>query len=192
MAELVLLVVRGAVALSCGAFAVVAVTHWAVTRGHLSPFGTWARGMRELTGPLLRPAEKMVVARGGDPRQTPYWLLGAGVVAGLILLSVTQWLIGYVSFAIGAARGGVRGILAFLAFSACDLLALVLLVRVIGSWFGIGRYTAWMRPFHQVTDWLIRPLQRVIPPVGMFDLTPLVAWIIVGWVFRPLLAALLR
>ena len=83
MAELVLQIVRGAVALGCGAFAIVAATHWAVTRGHLSPFGVWSRGVRELAEPIIRPTEKAVIARGGDPRQAPYWLLGAGMIGGL-------------------------------------------------------------------------------------------------------------
>jgi YggT family protein len=47
-----------------------------------------------------------------------------------------------------------------------------------------------MRVVHWLTDWLIEPLRRVVPPIGMFDVTPLVAyfilylvrWLILGWV----------
>ena len=54
------------------------------------------------------------------------------------------------------------------------LLKVALIVRVISSWFGRGEYSRWLRPAYWLTDWLIRPLRRVVPPVGMFDLTPLV------------------
>ena len=192
MAELLLLIVRGAVALSCGAFAILAGTHWAVTRGHLSPFGAWARTVRKLGQPILAPTERAVIAHGGDPRQAPWWLLGAGVLGGLVLISVTETLIGFAYQLDWAARGGVKGVLHLIVVVSYNLLSFALLARAMGSWFGFGRWTPWMRPFHTATDWMLRPLQRLIPPVGMFDLTPLVALLFISLVIRPLVAALFR
>ena len=192
MADYLLLIVRGAVALSCGAAGVVALTHWLVRRGTLSRFGRWPRLVYGGSGSALRPMEQQLVARGGNPQQAPYWLLGSAVVGGLVLISLAQWLIGY-GYAVGsAARSGPRGALAFIVSAACDLLTLALFIRVIGSWFGIGRWTPWMRPFHLATDWLLRPLQRLIPPIGMVDVTPIVAWLIIALVVKPLLLGLLR
>lgn len=178
MAELILDVVRGAVALSCGAFAVVAATHWLVRRGTLPPFHPWTRAVRSASGPFLRPVATTVVRRGGNPQDAAYWLLAAAVAAGLVLVYTLEWIIRYGQATASAFSAGPRGIAVFLVASAFDLVILALLVRVIGSWFGIGRWTAWMRPFHLVTEWIVRPLQRVIPPVGGFDLSPLAAWFI--------------
>ncbi len=179
MADLVLLIVRGAVALSCGAAGVVALTHWLVRRGTLAPFGAWPRTVRGAARGVTRPMERRLVARGGDPQDAPYWVLGLAVAGGLILVSVTQWIIGYGRSVTYAAQSGPRGIALFIIAAACDLLTLALFVRVIGSWFGIGRWTPWMRPFHLATDWLLRPLQRFIPPIGMIDITPIVAWFLI-------------
>jgi YggT family protein len=192
VAELLLQIVRGAVALSCGAFAVVAGTHWAVTQGHLTPFGAWPRTIRKLAAPLLAPTERMVIARGGDPRQAPYWLLGAAVLGGLVLISVTETLISFGYQLDWAFRGGVKGVLHFIVVASYNLLSFALLVRALGSWFGFGRWTPWMRPFHQATDWMLRPLQRILPPVGMVDFSPLVALLIISLVIRPLVAALFQ
>lgn len=192
MAELILLVVRGAVALCCGAAGIVALTHWLVRRGTLSRFGGWPRFVFNTAGPALRPMERNLVARGGLPQHAPYWLLGLSVALGLVLISLTQWLIGYGYAIVTATRAGPRGILLFLVVAACDLLTLALFIRVIGSWFGVGRWTPWMRPFHVATDWLLRPLQRVIPPLGMIDITPIVAYLIVALVIRPILVGILR
>jgi uncharacterized protein YggT (Ycf19 family) len=45
-----------------------------------------------------------------------------------------------------------------------------------------------MRPVYFLTDWVIKPLRRVIPPLGMIDITPLVAWIalriVLSWLVR--------
>jgi YggT family protein len=27
-----------------------------------------------------------------------------------------------------------------------------------------------------VTDWVIEPLRKIVPPIGMIDITPIVAW----------------
>lgn len=190
MADLILPVVRGAVALGCGAAGVVALVTWLGRRGTINPFGALARGVRSASGWAVHPVERRVTRLGGNPQQAPYWLLGVAVVGGLVLISTTQWTIGYAASVSWALRSGPRGVLAFLVASACDLLALALFVRVIGSWFGIGRYTPWMRPLCTATDWLVRPIQRLLPATGMFDFSPMVAWLVVAYLLRPLLLRL--
>ncbi|KPK03842.1 MAG: hypothetical protein AMS20_09755 [Gemmatimonas sp. SG8_28] len=62
---------------------------------------------------------------------------------------------------------------------ASQVVVLALFARVIGSWFGVGRVNRWMRPAYTLTDWIVEPLRRVIPPIAMFDFTPIVAWILI-------------
>ena len=59
-----------------------------------------------------------------------------------------------------------------------SLLTLALFVRVISSWFPVSPYSRWIRWSYVTTDWMIRPLQQVIPRLGMFDITPIVAWLL--------------
>jgi YggT family protein len=40
-----------------------------------------------------------------------------------------------------------------------------------------------MRPVMALTDWLIDPIRRLMPPVGMIDLSPMVAWLVL-WIAR--------
>ena len=70
--------------------------------------------------------------------------------------------------------------LAFIVGWVFRLLQLALVVRVIGSWIGATRYTPWMKPFYLATEWMLAPLRRFIPPFGPLDLTPLVAWFLLG------------
>jgi len=49
---------------------------------------------------------------------------------------------------------------------------------VISSWFGIFRYSRWIRPAYLLTDWIVVPIRRLLPPTGMFDFSPLVAWLV--------------
>ncbi|HLZ46338.1 MAG TPA: YggT family protein, partial [Gemmatimonadales bacterium] len=61
---------------------------------------------------------------------------------------------------------------------------------VIASWFGQFRYSRWIRPAYFLTDWLVEPLRRIVPPLGGLDLTPLVALVLLSLARRLLLSFL--
>ncbi len=169
--------------------ALVAVAGWAVRTRRINPFGATGRFLRNATDPILVPLERWVVRRGGNPQAAGWWLFGITLVGGIVVISVAQWLAGQVLLAGAAATSG-RGLIRLSVYYAGQLVMLALIVRVIGSWFGVGRYTRWMRPAYVLTDWIVEPLRRIIPPLGMFDITPLVAWFALSFLLRWLLALL--
>jgi YggT family protein len=75
-------------------------------------------------------------------------------------------------------------------YYAGQLVLLAIIVRVVANWLGAGRYSRWIRPAYFLTDWIIEPLRRVIPPLGMIDLTPIVAWFLLQFALRVVLSAL--
>lgn len=161
--------------------AVVACTHWALRARRLSPFGPWPRFVRRISEPILLPLERRILRAGGSPSDAPAWLLGIVVVGGLILISLVRWAIGLV-YELGALSGaGPRTWLIAGVSGIFWLLRIALLVRVIGSWFGVSPYARWMRPFVLLTEWLLQPLRRVLPPFGPLDMSPLVAYLLL-WV----------
>jgi YggT family protein len=100
------------------------------------------------------------------------------VIGGLVFLSLLQWSLGTLVSLGYAAQAGPRGVLRFLVDGLFGLLIACVLIRVIASWLGISSYAKWMRPIAFLTDWLLEPLRRLIPPLGMFDISPLVAWLL--------------
>lgn len=178
-----------------GVFAVaafVAGTHWAVKHGHLTPFGALPRAARKIGQPLLRPVERRLYRSGGNPASAPYALFWAALLGGLALLAVVQWLITTVLNLLASAGAGPGGLLRFVVDGLFSILMLAIFVRVIASWFGISPYSRPMRVVHGLTDWLVEPLRRVIPPIGMLDFTPIVAYfmlwlargLVMGWLWR--------
>jgi YggT family protein len=172
------LVVRGIVLLALTFSVIVALTHWAVRTRRINPFGTWPRGVRRVSDPILLPLERRVIRAGGSPQNAPLWLLGLVIGGGLLLLSLTQWIIGTAASLVLLAYGGPQVWIRVLVSGIFTLLMTAILIRVIGSWVGIGPYRKWMRPFYLLTDWLIDPLRRILPPMGMFDFSPMVAWLV--------------
>ena len=119
-----------------------------------------------------------MVSWGGNPQDASLWLAGTVLLAGLALILVARWLMDTV-VTLGAMRGAGSGTwLRFAISGAFSLLMTAVLIRVVGSWLGVGRYNRWMRPFYSVTDWLIEPIRRRLPPFGALDLSPVAAYLL--------------
>jgi YggT family protein len=163
--------------------ALVAVTHWAVRQRKIGPFGFWPRLVRRASDPILLPLERKVMRAGGSPQDAPLWMVGIVIAGGLLLLSLTSWLIG-MSATLGAmAHSGPRVWIRLLVAAAFNLVMVAIFVRVIASWFGVSPYRPWMRPVMVLTNWIVEPVRRILPPTGMIDFSPMVAWLIL-WVLR--------
>jgi YggT family protein len=171
-------IVRTAVIVALAYAAVVAVTHWAVRNRRLNPFGSWPRFVRRISDPLLQPLERRVISAGGNPQNTPLWLLVAVIASGLVLMSLAAWLVDAVVRLRWMVEGGPRTWLATLVSLTFTVLMAAILIRVIASWLGIGPYRRWMRPVMALTNWLIDPIRRILPPFGMLDFSPMVAWLV--------------
>lgn len=190
VAALVETVARYAVLAGVAGAALVAATHWAVRGGHLGAFGALPRTVRRLSDPLLRPLERRLVRWGRNPQDAPLWLLGITIFGGILLLSLIGWLTGWIGQLAGLAGASPRAWARWAVGTGFQVLMLALIVRVVASWFGKGPYAPWLRPAYLLTDWLLNPIRRLLPPFGMIDLSPLVAYVVLI-LLRGLLLALL-
>jgi len=60
-----------------------------------------------------------------------------------------------------------------------EVLVLAIIVRALLSWFMPGDGNALGRMVAEITDPLLRPVRRVLPPIGGLDLSPLLAIILI-------------
>lgn len=119
------------------------------------------------TNPVLMPARKILKPwRGFD--------LAGTLVAYLLEVSKVALL-----FALAGRMPGLGGLLV-LGFA--ELVAFVLmlyfwliLIRVVLSFVGQGSYHPMAPLIAQITDPVLGPIRRVLPDLGGFDLSPLVA-----------------
>jgi YggT family protein len=171
------------------ASAAIALAGWAVRTRRVNPFSALGRGLRSLSEPFVRPMEQALVKRGGNPQNAAWWIFGIALIGGIILIALANGIANQLAVA-GMIGGGARGILRTVVYFAGRLLLLALIVRIVASWFGQFRYSRWIRPFYLLTDWIVEPLRKIIPPLGMFDLSPLVAWILIQIVLSQLMRIL--
>lgn len=170
--------------------AVVAATHWAVTHGHLKPFGPFPRFVRQLGEPFVRGFERALLKRGGNPTQAPYAFFWVAVIGGLAVIALAQWLASLILSMSASAAAGPQEMLFFVVGAVFATLKVALFIRVISSWFAVSPYSWPMRLVFGLTNWLIEPLRKVIPPFGMIDVTPMVAYLML-WLAQGFLQNLL-
>jgi YggT family protein len=70
------------------------------------------------------------------------------------------------------------------------LLELAILARVLLSWFRVNPYHPAVAFLYQITEPILRPLRNVIPPLGMLDLSPIVALILMD-IIRQIIRAII-
>ena len=157
---------------------VVFALDWLVRTRRINPFGPVARFFRRAVDPMLVPVERRVVRAGGMPASAPWWALVAVVIGGILLIVTLQFVRGLLVGALVSASLGPRGFYHLLVSWTFGILKLALIVRIIASWFQVNPFRPWIRWSVSLTEWLLRPLRSVIPPFGMIDVTPIVAYFV--------------
>ena len=178
--------VRTLVFASVAILAVLFLLDWLARTRKLNPFNPIARSVRRAIDPLILPIERRVVRAGGLPSSAPIWALVAAVIVGVILVSGVDWVLGSIVSLWFAATSGPMGLFVFLVRLTFGVLQLALLVVVVVSWLPISPYSPWVRWAFVLTEPILRPLRGIVPSLGAFDITPIVAYFvlqIIEWAF---------
>jgi YggT family protein len=63
-----------------------------------------------------------------------------------------------------------------------QVLSIAILVRVLLTWFPIDQSNPIIKLLFEVTEPVLAPFRRVIPRIGMFDLSPIAAMLVISFV----------
>ena len=75
---------------------------------------------------------------------------------------------------------------------AVQFYVIILFARIILSWFPITPGSLLASVFsvlYNLTEPVLGPLRRLIPPLGMFDLSPLIVFFVIQFLLVPLLCS---
>ncbi len=174
--------VRFALAVIAGIFAVFCIMDWLVRTRRVNLFGSLARFSRSKIDPILEPIERKVVRAGGNPASAPLWALAVVVIGGILLISVLDFIRAEILGLALAVQTGPGGIFKLLVAWTFDFLRIAILVRVVSSWLPISPYSPWIRWAYAVSEPILRPLRQVIPSMGPIDITPIIAYFLIGFI----------
>jgi YggT family protein len=176
-------------------FAGVAAVDWAVRTRRINPFNGVARFMRARVDPRIAGVERQVARVGGHPSATPWWALVVYVVVAALVLAALDLIVSLLGEVVAASSLGSAGLVLLLVRWTFAFLRLALLVRIIASWLPGLAARRWISWSFGATEWMLRPLRRVVPTIGVIDITPIVAYFalqIAQWLVETVFFAGLR
>lgn len=173
---------RFALVVIAGIFAIFCVIDWLVRTRRVNLFGPLARFSRSRIDPILEPIERKVVRAGGDPASAPLWALAAVVIGGILIISVLDFIRAEIMGLALATQTGPGGIFRLLVAWTFDFIRIAILVRVVSSWLPVSPYSKWIRWAYAVSEPILKPLRAVIPTVGPIDITPIIAYFLIGFI----------
>ena len=179
-ADAVMAILRTALLSVAVVFGAICLLDWAVRTRRISPFNAVARFCRSTVDPIIAPIERRVVRAGGSPASAALWALVAVVIGGILLLTLLDIIRLEVVRSIIASQEGAAGIFHLLVSWTFTILKAAIVVRVISSWLPISPYSAWVHWSYRLSEPILQPLRRIVPLLGGLDLTPIVAYILLG------------
>lgn len=128
-------------------------------------FNPLSQFIARVTNPLIKPLEKVIPSTGR--------LNLAALLLGIVLSIVAL----YIRLAMMGGSPGIFpllivGVQYFISISL-QLVFWIIFIRAILSWFSQGANPMEL-VMHQLTEPLLRPIRRIIPPIGGLDLSVLV------------------
>jgi YggT family protein len=150
----------------------------------LNPFGWSARTIRRLTDPLVMPVRRALVGFGVDPKYAPLVTILIAILLGWFSLQLASNIINTLAGVLSALeKRAVVPIIGYVLYGLLTFYSLLIFIRIIFSWVMVSYSNRLMRFLVDATEPLLGPLRRIVPPVGTFDISPIVAFIIV-WLFQ--------
>jgi YggT family protein len=153
----------------------------------VNPFTWSAISLRRATEPVLSRVRAVLLGFRLDPKVAPFIAVILIILAGYMVILVMESVLNTVAgiiFALSAGQiGAPVAIIGYLIFGFLSLYTLTIFIRIIFSWLGFSYSNRLMRFVFQVTEPLLGPLRRTVPAVGMFDISPIVAFLIL-WICK--------
>ena len=149
-----------------------------------NPFGKIGRfgfRVRKWTERFVYPAARLLATFRVDTRLAPL----VTMFIGLVLTYFASQIIGNTFFVIdgltaGVLTGNPKVFIGFVLYGLLSVLILFIFIRFISSWFVFARNT-FLGFVQRVTDPIMLPVQRLIPPIGMFDISAMIVLLLIGF-----------
>jgi YggT family protein len=149
-----------------------------------NPFGSagkFSYWFKKQTDSLVIPAASWLGMMRIDARYAPFLTMLLACVAGYFTLQA----VGAVTFTLDGVinstqNGKFAALVGFLLYGFLALLSLAIIMRILLSWFFIVG-NAFTRFLAQLTDPILLPFRRLIPPLGFIDISPMILLFLINF-----------
>ena len=145
-----------------------------LNKADLNPFSRPVILIRRWTDPFVNPVRRPLVQMGFSPNVAPLVTILIAILMGFFasrfINTVLFTVRGLIASAMQAAPISFIGYLLYGALAICSLL---IFMRIVVSW-GASPMNRLLHFLIRATEPILGPFRRIIPPLGMFDISPIV------------------
>lgn len=158
-------------------FVVVAVVllmllRWALLK--ISPFGWATYHIRRLTDPMIWPLAQNI-PMPNSMAVAPLLLVLFTILGAFffkwVVEDILKALIGVIG---GLSAGAFLDTIGWLLYGTVSVILALIVARIVLSWLPFGRDSRLLWMLHGLTEPIMAPFRRIIPPMGMLDLSPII------------------
>ena len=149
-----------------------------------NPFGAVGRfgfELKKATERFVFPAARLLAQFRVDTRLAPLVTIFITVLLAYFLLQIignTFFILDGLSESLKA--GNVKALIGFALYALISVYILFIFIRFLSSWFVFSRNT-FLGFVQRVTDPILIPARRIIPTVGMFDISTMIVLLLLGF-----------
>jgi len=158
---------------------------------NLNFFGWPYVTIRRLTDPFLAPVRVALRGFGVDPKYAPLVAILITILLGYVVVRLKDTILFTIAGMLSAVQQhSPARVIGQLLYGLLAIYILLIFMRIVFSWVMISYQNRIMRFLFRTTEPLLAPLRRMIPPVGPFDISAFVAFLII-WLFQAAIAGTL-
>jgi YggT family protein len=146
-----------------------------------SVIGRFSRRLKKATDEIVYPSAGLLAHMRIDTRYAPLITILGVIVIGYFTLQLFYTLFFTIDGIVANAVGGsVTKIVGFILYGALGFLSLAIIIRIVLSYvMSIGNPV--LRFLRKITDPILEPFRRLIPPLGMFDISAIIVLILLNF-----------
>jgi YggT family protein len=149
-----------------------------------NPFGKVGRfgyKVRKVTEKWVYPASRFLAAFRIDTRLAPLVTMLIAFVFTYFAMQIVQNTFFVIDgLTAGLMTGNARAIVGFVLYGLLSVLVLLIFIRFISQWFVFHRNT-FLGFVARVTDPILLPARKLIPPIGMFDISAMLVLLLISF-----------
>ena len=149
-----------------------------------NPFGKVGRfgfKVRKATEKWVYPAARFFAMYRIDTRLAPLLTMFIGLVLTYFFMQIVSNTFFVIDgLTAGVVTGNPKVVIGFVLYGLLSILILFIFIRFIASWFVFTRKT-FLAFVMRVTNPIMLPVQRLIPPIGMFDISAMIVLLLIGF-----------
>ena len=170
---------------------VLIVLRLIVNQADLNPFGWSSITIRRLTDPIIGPVRRTLARLTVDPKYAPLVAILAAILLGWFVLQLVSGIANTLfGIIVSLSAQSLIATMGYLLYGLLGIYSLLIFLRIILSWGMTGYSNGLTRFLVNVTEPLLGPLRRMVPTVGVLDISPIVAFVVI-WLLQAAVAGTL-